>query len=999
MGAAVMRTITRRMRGHLARAASVVIAALACGGQTFAQDLKIVETDELEVVYFDPSGASLAPYVTQSFLNSLNAQKKLFGYQPDGKVSILLQDFGDRGNATAILGAPRNRIFIDVAPPVLSFETFSPGERVYTLSNHELVHTVVGDQASDADKTARRWLGGKVAPSAEHPETILYNYLTNPRASTPRWYQEGSAVFMETWYGGGLGRAQGGYDEMVFRAMVRDKATFYDPLGLVSKGTEVDFQSGANAYLYGTRFMSYLALQYTPEKLIDWLRRANGTESYYARDFERVFGKPLTEAWQDWIRWEHEFQEANLKSVREHPITPYKEIARRGLGAISRSYLSKDQTRLYAAVRYAGRVPHLVSIDVATGAVTELAEIEGAVSYRVASLAYDPQGEKLFYTTDNLTYRNLNEYDLKTGATRELFSAARIGDLAYNPVDRSLWGLRTNNGFVMVVRIPYPYKEWQTLHVYPFGEVPFDLDVSPDGKLVSLSMAAPDVERSGVQVMQLRVMSAEKLMAGDPTPLHKFELGTALPEGFTFSPDGRYLYGSSYYTGVSNIYRYELATEKLEALSNAEVGFFRPMLLDDKRLLVFHYAAEGFVPATIEPQPTEDLSAIRFLGEAIATTHPIVQLWGAGPPSQVDYQASVRRDAPYHPQREMSLESLVPIVEGYKDSVAFGAFARFSDPIGFDNLNLTASYSPDDELESDERLHASLVYRHYLWTAGLRWNPADFFDLFGPTKRSHKGYSGFVSYEHPLLYEPPETLSLVAKVAYFGELDTLPGFQNVESPTDQLGEAEIGLVYRFPRSSVGSVDDETGILWSVLTHAYHAESDITPSLFGTFDVGWPLPFDHTSVWIRTGAGVASGDVEDPLANAYFGGFRNNYVDNGEAQRYRKLLSMPGFEIDALNGRSFVKGMLELNLPPIRFEALGSPGFYGSWIRSALFTTALVTNPDSPRDKVEAFNVGLQFDLQLHVLNRLPMMLSLGYARGFEGDGKGEDEIMLSLKVL
>ena len=198
------------------------------------------------------------------------------------------RDFSDRGNAAAILGAPRNRIFIDVAPPVLSFETFSPGERVYTLSNHELVHTVVGDQASDADKTARRWLGGKVAPAAEHPETILYNYLTNPRASTPRWYQEGSAVFMETWYGGGLGRAQGGFDEMVFRAMVRDKATFYDPLGLVSKGTEVDFQSGTNAYLYGTRFMSYLALQYTPEKLIDWLRRADGTESYYAVSYTHL---------------------------------------------------------------------------------------------------------------------------------------------------------------------------------------------------------------------------------------------------------------------------------------------------------------------------------------------------------------------------------------------------------------------------------------------------------------------------------------------------------------------------------------------------------------------------------------------------------------------------------------------------------------------------------------------------------------------------------------
>jgi hypothetical protein len=28
-----------------------------------------------------------------------------------------------------------------------------------------------------------------------------------------------------------------------------------------------------------------------------------------------------------------------------------------------------------------------------------------------------------------------------------------------------------------------------------------------------------------------------------------------------------------------------------------------------------------------------------------------------------------------------------------------------------------------------------------------------------------------------------------------------------------------------------------------------------------------------------------------------------------------------------------------------------------------------------------------------------MMLSFGYAKGFEGDGQGEDELMLSLKVL
>ena len=46
---------------------------------------------------------------------------------------------------------------------------------------------------------------------------------------------------------------------MVFRAMVHDDVHFYDPLGLVSQGTKVDFQVGANAYLYGTRFITWLA--------------------------------------------------------------------------------------------------------------------------------------------------------------------------------------------------------------------------------------------------------------------------------------------------------------------------------------------------------------------------------------------------------------------------------------------------------------------------------------------------------------------------------------------------------------------------------------------------------------------------------------------------------------------------------------------------------------------------------------------------------------------
>ena len=47
-----------------------------------------------------------------------------------------------------------------------------------------------------------------------------------------------------------------------------------------------------------------------------------------------------------------------------------------------------------------------------------------------------------------------------TGQSRTLMRDVRVGDLAFDPADSSLWGVRHFNGISTLVRIPPPYTDW-----------------------------------------------------------------------------------------------------------------------------------------------------------------------------------------------------------------------------------------------------------------------------------------------------------------------------------------------------------------------------------------------------------------------------------------------------------------------------------------------------------------------------------------------------------
>jgi hypothetical protein len=234
---------------------------------------------------------------------------------------------------------------------------------------------------------------------------------------------------------------------------------------------------------------------------------------------------------------------------------------------------------------------------------------------------------------------------------------------------------------------------------------------------------------------------------------------------------------------------------------------------------------------------------------------------------------------------------------------------------------------------------------------------------------------------------------------FAGNLDRLPQYQNIAVNVDRLFAFETAVKGRYIRSSLGRVDDEKGRKWSATVDGQRVDGQWFLRTHGTLDIGTSLPIPHSSIWLRSAAGMSPGKREDPFANFYFGAFGNNWVDYRDEKRYRDYYAFPGVGLNEIAGRNFVRSTLEWNLPPLLFRRVGSPGLYVTWLRPAAFIGVLGTNLDHRPTHRKATNVGGQLDLQLTALSTLDMMISVGGAVAFEEGLSPRREFMVSFKVL
>ena len=664
-----------------------------------SSQFQMIETDEMSLVTYDFGHQYILKHAGRCFHNSLEFHKKLFDYQPTEKISLLIQDFGDYGNAGAT-AVPRNAISMGLSPFSYAFETSPAGERIYSMMNHELVHVVALDNATKADRFYQGLFMGKVRPTADNPISMFYSYLTSPRRYSPRWYHEGIASYVETWMSGGVGLAMGSYDEMVFRTKILESSHIYSAQGLESEGVTTDFQGRSNSYLYGTRFMGYLAYEYGPETIIEWVKRTKGSKRSFVSQFKSVYDKSIKKVWKDWIAFEQDWQQQNLDSLNIIATTEVTPIREKAIGSVSYAHYNPNLNEIYVAVNYPGQVPHIAALDLSSGKLQKLVDVKGAALFYVTSMTYDPEEEVLYYTSDNDSWRDLMSYNIATGKSERLQKNTRTGDLAFNRVDKSIWGIKHLNGISTIVRMPRsvesspelpPYSTWDQLHTLEYGEDIFDIDISPDGK----TMSAAVTDLSGNQSLLFYDVAGFEQSEVSPDTVFNFEITS--PQSFRFTDDGKYLYGSSYYTGVSNIFRVETETHDLAIMTNSPTGLFRPVVIDDEQMFAFKFTSDGFLPVVFPNEEIMDtVPIIDFLGNITIEKHDVLKQWELpiSTANDVQIDSLITFEGTYKPGKEMGVNYAYPIIVGYKNNIGVGYKFQLSDPFNFRELEFSVSYTP-----------------------------------------------------------------------------------------------------------------------------------------------------------------------------------------------------------------------------------------------------------------------------------------------------------------
>lgn len=540
------------------------------------------------------------------------------GFEPWGRTEVIVTDNFDSANGMSST-LPYNWMLIRLASPDPDSVLSDYDNWLRTLCFHEYTHIIHLDQVAGVMKVPRYLLGKVVAPNG----------------TVPGWMREGIATYFET-SGSTKGRGYSTYSEMMLRTAILEndfpKIDEADGLGWRWPG----YQS---MYIYGVKFLEYIADNYGEEKLMDFHNHVARSPLLYGLNhqarkvfsdirfeprkvhnrYERVRkkGTPRSKSfynmWNEWkARLEKEYAEVKEKVMAEG-LTEFKKIATEET-VLSSPAVSPDG-RYLAYARYSERrAPEIHLVDLATGKDRVVKK-----RHLPSSISFSPDSRKFVYAASGghgtyNVYNDIYEFDIEKGRSKRLTFAARSTDPSYTPDGKKIIFVSQDKGTGAL--------KYYDIESERIEDISLEVSKYDNGRFVQF--ATPAVSPDG----RLLAVVSWQTVTTEPYPMGRWDLyvydlrtgkifakltdDSALDTGPAWDPGGRYLYYSSDRTGINNIYRIDIKGRQTR-LTNVLTGVFKPAVSPDGRTLyVEYYNGRGFdirstelPPADVKPKFTD----------------------------------------------------------------------------------------------------------------------------------------------------------------------------------------------------------------------------------------------------------------------------------------------------------------------------------------------------------------------------------------------------------